>query len=627
MKNLLVIFLFLISIGTLQAKSNLNFKYFAQIPILSKGRIKPLDTYARANLLSIFEKSKLKEMPAIEWFAELLFDPNKAYNRRVFKIRNADVVKALNLTKNQKHNYTFVEVSTAINNETKLVTEISKIDRKERTPTQSQIYEMYFKVSKVFELSRSISLIIPQFRITSKEYAKKLKLPYNVPQTYLQVLKRKSLYTELVKDIFSEKEDDYTEEELELFSVGRNLEVIGSDTRTRDLRIIPPQFDITKETEWNSPWQTVQRGFGNPLTAKYFDYWSKLYTAYMNKDLDAFEEISGETLHFAKTLSKDLVSGTKLKWEVNYNKWDLFTNAVALYILAFLLLCISWLAWTKKLERASLTLLTIGSVLHLANLSLRCYIMTRPPVTTLYESIVFVSYISVLSAILIEFKQKNNLGTFIGTTLGTILLFLSFGYEKDGDSMGMLAAVLDTNFWLATHVVTITIGYGCAFVASLLGHVYLFQKIIKMKKKNSDHIDIKMTLKNMHGATLFALFFTVLGTILGGIWADQSWGRFWGWDPKENGAMLICMWLLWIVHGRLTKYFGPVEYAVTTSLTGIIVVLAWFGVNLLNVGLHSYGFTESIAMNIAIFTISELVICIGVYAYLKFSHQTKSLEA
>jgi ABC-type transport system involved in cytochrome c biogenesis permease subunit len=121
----------------------------------------------------------------------------------------------------------------------------------------------------------------------------------------------------------------------------------------------------------------------------------------------------------------------------------------------------------------------------------------------------------------------------------------------------------------------------------------------------------------MHGATLYSLFFTVLGTILGGIWADQSWGRFWGWDPKENGAMLICLMLLFVLHGRLAGYFTPKLYAAGLVMTGIVVSLAWFGVNLLNVGLHSYGFTDSIAYNLLAFGVIEIIFA-GVFLYLTY---------
>ena len=160
----------------------------------------------------------------------------------------------------------------------------------------------------------------------------------------------------------------------------------------------------------------------------------------------------------------------------------------------------------------------------------------------------------------------------------------------------MLVAVLNSNFWLATHVTTITTGYGTSLFAGLLGHVYLFQAI-----KNPANTKYLQTINsNMFGATIFALFFTLFGTILGGIWADQSWGRFWGWDPKENGALLIVMWQIMMIHMRISGYVKPMGFALGIVLNNIVVVLAWFGVNLLSVGLHSYGFASGIAINLTL---------------------------
>jgi ABC-type transport system involved in cytochrome c biogenesis permease subunit len=174
-------------------------------------------------------------------------------------------------------------------------------------------------------------------------------------------------------------------------------------------------------------------------------------------------------------------------------------------------------------------------------------------------------------------------------------------YALDGDTMGNLVAVLNTNFWLATHVLTITIGYGCCLVAAIFGHIYLIERL---RKKDSSHLS--RLHKNMLGACLVALFFATLGTILGGIWADQSWGRFWGWDPKENGALLVCLWLIWLLHGKISGFLRPLFFASLTALTTIVIAFAWFGVNLLGVGLHSYGFTENIAFNLFLFTGIEM---------------------
>ena len=129
--------------------------------------------------------------------------------------------------------------------------------------------------------------------------------------------------------------------------------------------------------------------------------------------------------------------------------------------------------------------------------------------------------------------------------------------------------------------------------------------------------DLKKINNNIYGLTLMALFFTMFGTILGGIWADQSWGRFWGWDPKENGALLIVLWLLMMLHMRLSGIVKALGFAFGISLVNIIVAIAWFGVNLLSVGLHSYGFTDNVATNLFAFISIEIVFCSTLYFLIK----------
>ena len=103
--------------------------------------------------------------------------------------------------------------------------------------------------------------------------------------------------------------------------------------------------------------------------------------------------------------------------------------------------------------------------------------MQRPPISTLYESIIFVNLIGVICAALLEYNRKDGTGIFIGAICGFVLHFVGFGYANDGDTLGMLVAVLNSNFWLATHVTTITTGYGTSLFAGLLGHIYLLQVI------------------------------------------------------------------------------------------------------------------------------------------------------
>jgi ABC-type transport system involved in cytochrome c biogenesis permease subunit len=119
-------------------------------------------------------------------------------------------------------------------------------------------------------------------------------------------------------------------------------------------------------------------------------------------------------------------------------------------------------------------------------------------------------------------------------------------------------------------------------------------------------MNVLMPLQNrIYKVSLLALLLTTVGTILGGIWADQSWGRFWGWDPKENGALLIVLWIIWMQHGRVSGQLPTLAFTAAAAFLNVIVALAWFGVNLLSVGLHSYGFITGIATALALFCVFE----------------------
>ena len=200
-------------------------------------------------------------------------------------------------------------------------------------------------------------------------------------------------------------------------------------------------------------------------------------------------------------------------------------------------------------------------------------------------------------------------GFILASVSGGVLMFISSKFQGDGDTMGPLVAVLDSNFWLSTHVTTIIIGYAGCCAAGVLGHVYLFVEYFR-----GDTPEDKKRSRMLYGAIIgvlgFGLIFSVLGTILGGIWADYSWGRFWGWDPKENGALLIVLWTAMLFHMRIGGMIRQRGMAIGAALGIIVVMLAWFGVNLLNTGLHSYGFTEGAATVLFLYVAGQILFCI-----------------
>jgi ABC-type transport system involved in cytochrome c biogenesis permease subunit len=183
--------------------------------------------------------------------------------------------------------------------------------------------------------------------------------------------------------------------------------------------------------------------------------------------------------------------------------------------------------------------------------------------------------------------------------------YLSF--DNGGDTLGVMQAVLDTNFWLATHVVCITLGYATTFIAGFLGLMTILGGLLGSVFND----DQRRQLNRMtYGTLCFAIFFSFVGTILGGLWADDSWGRFWGWDPKENGALMIVIWNAIVLHARWGGMVKDRGLAVLSLGGNIVTAWSWFAVNELGIGLHSYGFTEGVMLALVMFWATQFVLII-----------------
>jgi ABC-type transport system involved in cytochrome c biogenesis permease subunit len=209
----------------------------------------------------------------------------------------------------------------------------------------------------------------------------------------------------------------------------------------------------------------------------------------------------------------------------------------------------------------------------------------------------------VLSTV-IELFYRNAIGTAVAAVVGFATLLIAHHLSLSGDTLEMMRAVLDTNFWLATHVVVITLGYSATFLAGTIAIVYLVRRAFGHVPKST-----AVSLRGMvYGVICFATLASFVGTVLGGIWADQSWGRFWGWDPKENGALLIVIWNAIILHARWGGMIRERGMMVMAVFGNIVTSWSWFGTNMLGIGLHSYGFTDAAFLWLSAFMISQATV-------------------
>jgi len=608
------------------------------IPIQESGRIKPLDTFARNQLLSFYGKSKLKheDLSAINFLEVLILDVDSVAYKDIFNINNPEVVQTLGLDwENNYHKYNFIEIFSGINNEIDYFNSLKSKNEQDLTKKELEFSNIYSNTYYFIELNASLkhAYLLPEIEIHNKYIADQLGLDRGGMISFHYFYYNKEQVLNLISNILPEEKistqediQNLNDEEKSAFELAfqlRSLEMSYhnyiqeylKNNPVQILKIIPPD-PYMKDASWFSPLE-ILAGKNGPPTDRQIKLLSSL-EEYISNRINFNQERADSAIEsYKETISVITtdISEKLLQREVWYNKTNMLTIANAFYILSFLLICISWIFKPSIIYNISLSSIIMGMLVHSYAIINRIIIMQRPPVSTLYESIVFVSFIAVLISVIIEFWKKNTSGLFVGSILGSVLLFIGYRYASEGDTLGVLVAVLNSNFWLATHVVTITIGYGVTVVASTLAHLYLIKTILDKDKKR-----LKIIYNSLLGVTLFALFFTLFGTILGGIWADQSWGRFWGWDPKENGALLIVLWLIMMLHLRITGLIKPAGFAIGMVFANIAVALAWFGVNLLSVGLHSYGFTDGVWVNLRNFIFFELLFafCFIIYYLIKY---------
>lgn len=313
----------------------------------------------------------------------------------------------------------------------------------------------------------------------------------------------------------------------------------------------------------------------------------------------------------------------KMHLEVIYNRYEPFIQAMYLYIIVFLLACGSMLFARRPLWRSAMVVMILAFVVQTLAICARIYLMGRPPVTNLYSSAVFIGWGAVLLAIFFEYFFRNGIVMGMASLVGATTLIIAQNLAQGGDTMPVMQAVLDSNFWLTTHVLAITLGYSAVFVAGALGIAYVLGNLFG---SNFDTTDGRTVARVIYGVACFALLFSFVGTILGGIWADQSWGRFWGWDPKENGAVLIVIWVAIMLHARWVGG-GDRAMALMAIFGNIVTAWSWFGTNMLGVGLHSYGFMDQALMWLLVFVASQLVLIGLGWLPIRISTQKRELVA
>ena len=382
-----------------------------------------------------------------------------------------------------------------------------------------------------------------------------------------------------------------------------------------NLMMIPPSKPAIKGEGWEKTAPATLHGIGGlgktPEPVRFYAAMSSAFDAQQSGepqgDPEAFNKAVADYQAWLGENGFSVAIG-KADKEHFFNTFAPFARAQGIYVIALLLACFSWLKMSRGLINTAFHLIGLAFVLHTAGLIFRMYLEGRPPVTNLYSSAVFCGWGAVLLGWILDKIYRNGIGSSVAALVGFSTLIIANHLAKEGDTMEMMRAVLDTNFWLATHVVCITIGYSATFLAGFLAIIYVVRGVFTPSLGK----DIGTSLVRMiYGIVCFATLFSFVGTVLGGIWADQSWGRFWGWDSKENGALMIVVWNAIILHCRWGGFVKDRGLVVLALFGNIVTAWSWFGVNMLGIGLHSYGFMDEAFYALKWFAVTQILLMVA----------------
>jgi len=557
---------------------------FGQIPVVSDGRAKPLDSAARSMLLAISgyteitmgEKNDKHKVPAIQWMLDVITESKAADNYPVFRIDNLDLQETVGVKKREGMRYSRDEIRAKdeeFEKQLQLARKVAEGNEKNLSVYQRKVLELGEKLSTYENLKLAFGL---QHRIRGK--------------TDQQMFQSFQMAVQLAEEM---------------------------EKRGHPIFAIPPEPKVdadAKDDTWHmysraSLHDLINRVQQNGKQDKAVAAWDKIVKSYDDDDANSFNRAVNELIQVTESNPPPQTTPWIINLESYLNHVQPFYRADVLYLVAFVLSALGWLGWTRGFNRMAFALLVVTLALHTAALVARLVISGRPPVTNLYSSAVFIGWCCVVFALAVELIYNIGIGNLVASVAGFATLQVAEGLAADGDTFTVLQAVLDTQFWLATHVTCITLGYATTYLAGLMGVVYIIRGACTPHMTVKEGREIH---RMIYGTICFSIFFSFVGTVLGGLWADDSWGRFWGWDPKENAALMIVLWNALVLHARWGGMARERGLACLAVGGNIFVSWSWWGVNALGAGLHSYGFKKgTIQILFAFIAVNLVIIAVG----------------
>ncbi|MFT4176101.1 MAG: cytochrome c biogenesis protein CcsA [Luteolibacter sp.] len=589
------------------------------LPVQDGGREKPLTTYAGFKMLGLHGARSMKiegadgkkvKLKPIDWLMDALYRPHLAVNLPTFRVDNSAVLEAIGVKpRGRRDRYSYQDLVPGLPKLAELTQTYQAIDKENRDPVQTQTIDLSQQIHEFeglighFAYARS-GIVLESDSGRRMEVSAVMQTAFDLRQKVANPATDAKTKADLQQVLNQFHHFDQLQQLARYASAGPHFlppakpgDSIWKSSGELILDVVNGESpDPLKAIADIRACETTVRAFGENEAA-----FAKAF-ALQQKDLIARAKARGEYKHIGL--------------EVDYYRKNWFLNALVLFIAGTLTTFVMWGTgrgtWNRIFTWLTFGLTATGVTLGTIAIVQRCIIMERPPIGNLYDTVIFIACTVVLLLLIVEWMVPRRFALGIAPMLGCLLILLARLFEVGDakDNMDPLVAVLASNFWLATHVITISLGYSAGLVAAFLSFIYVLMRGLGLD--GGDREARRSLTRATYGVLCLTLFLSLVGTVLGGIWANYSWGRFWGWDPKENGALLIVLWTLAILHARLGGYLQEWSLHFASLFTACVVTFSWWHVNFFNTGLHNYGFTTGKTTIWVFYSLIMAVISFGV---------------
>jgi cytochrome c-type biogenesis protein CcsB len=297
--------------------------------------------------------------------------------------------------------------------------------------------------------------------------------------------------------------------------------------------------------------------------------------------------------------------------ELFYDRHDPWRQTAILYGLSIVLFGLSRLMLRRPLTMIAVAVAGLGVASHFLGVGLRIAILGRAPVSNTFEALLWMGLVGIAVGVVAQALNRRGWYLFAGVCAAMVSVLFA-GLVPLGDQTNSLPAVLRSNFWLTIHVLTIVASYGVLAVAAVLGHVYLAKEVLWHRAVNGALNRSAPLIVQTYRTIQVGLVLLTAGTILGGVWAAESWGRFWGWDPKETWALISILTYFAVLHARYVRWLADFGLAAAAVLGFVVIVWTFYGVNyVMATGLHSYGFGSGGEIWVGLWAVAEIVFLVA----------------